>query len=72
MLGHMSSQDKIYFDIFQTLVEICTVALYFGSDTLDQTRICTGQHQKCLENVTCPTVISCSDIATYSFTFLLL
>ena len=26
----------------------------------DQTGICTGQHQKCLENVRCPTVISCS------------
>ena len=35
MLGHMSAQDIICSDIYQndlTLVEICTVALYFGLD----------------------------------------
>ena len=26
----------------------------------DQSRNCTSQHQKCLENVRCPTVISCA------------
>ena len=26
----------------------------------DQSGNCTGQHQKCLKNVRCPTVISCS------------
>ena len=30
MLGHMLAQDKNY--ICQTLVEICTVAIYFGLD----------------------------------------
>ena len=28
----------------------------------DQSGNCTGQHQKCSENVRCPTVISCSAI----------
>ena len=33
MLGYMSVQDDICSDIFQTLVEIYTVVLHFGSDT---------------------------------------
>ena len=33
----------------------------------DQSGNCTGQHQKCSENVRCPTVISCSDVATLLF-----
>ena len=35
MLGHMSAQDQICSDICQkdqTLLEICTVTLYFGSN----------------------------------------
>ena len=42
----------------QTLIELCTLVIQFGSDTC---RDCTGQHQKCLENVRHPTfIISCS------------
>ena len=32
MLRHMSAQEKICSENDQTLVEICTVALYFGLD----------------------------------------
>ena len=42
--------------------EICTVALYFGSDICQiNTGIYTGQPQKCSENARCLTVISCPD-----------
>ena len=32
MIRHMSAQDKICSRNDQTLIEICTVALYFSSD----------------------------------------
>ena len=40
-----------------TLVEINAIT-YMS----DQSGNCTGQHQKCSENVRCPTVISCSEV----------
>ena len=54
----MSSQDEICSYIYQTLVEINAITLYFGSDTcqIKVGIVYVGQCQKQLKNVRCPTV----------------
>jgi len=51
--GHMSVQDKIFSDI-------CISRNTLLGHSSDQTGICTDQPQKCLKNVTWPTVNSYS------------
>ena len=47
-----------------TLVEINAITSIWLGHMSDQSGNCTGQHQKCSENVRCPTVISCSVLRT--------
>ena len=63
MLVHMSAQITplilAFTKIDLTLCSYCS-SIFWLRHLSDQTGICTGQPQKCSENVRSPTVISCS------------